>query len=172
MLSVHITINGKEIKRVNAVRVEGEAEDDSIGRYRIDTDCKEKGDGAELGHLHHRYGDGAGVLAAKMLAHAMGAEEEEHSVRVIGPSEAAIIWDSDDAAGDNEEGKSTFTVVIPNKFADGPDDAECPVELALLAGMAGGLANEEFREYVLDFFFKTCAKGSQMEVGNDNNGDG
>lgn len=57
MLTVNIEINGCNIARYTAVRVEGGTDPDDMNTYKMDT-----GD-----MIEHRYGDGAEALAEKMM---------------------------------------------------------------------------------------------------------
>lgn len=57
MISVHIKINRKEIRTLSAYRIKGDSNPDTINTYEM-TGCE---------NIKHRYGDGAEVLAKKML---------------------------------------------------------------------------------------------------------
>lgn len=67
MLRVAININYLHICEIQAVRVRGEAELDSVGTYKIS--YLEKGVTKELGEVEHRYGDGAVKLAEIMTSY-------------------------------------------------------------------------------------------------------
>lgn len=58
MLRVSIYVNSTFIGEEIAVRIKGDAKPDSINTYLLNSNGKK---------IKHRYGDGAAVLAAKMM---------------------------------------------------------------------------------------------------------
>lgn len=69
-LIIDIRVNDQpSLAILAAQRVEGTAEPDSIGTYRLDYLWARDPQLHTIGQVEHRYGDGAMVLAAKVLDH-------------------------------------------------------------------------------------------------------
>jgi hypothetical protein len=64
MLIVEIYVNNKLIGKETALRIEGGTHPDDINTYELSDGC----------HIWHKYGDGAAILAGKMMDHLAAAE--------------------------------------------------------------------------------------------------
>lgn len=64
MISFYIKINGREIRALNACRIKGNTNPDTINAYEM----------PGFDNIKHCYGDGAEVLAAKMLQAYVGGK--------------------------------------------------------------------------------------------------
>lgn len=65
MLRVRVDINGQILSEVQAVRVEGTADHESVGTYEVGFVFGD--DVVDLGKVRHRYGDGGLKLGEQIL---------------------------------------------------------------------------------------------------------